>query len=35
MALFRWQPFQEIDSLQRQMNRMFDNLMTTDCVQNP
>jgi HSP20 family protein len=30
MALVRWQPFQEIDSLQRQMNRLFDNLMTTD-----
>lgn len=30
MALVRWQPFQEIDTLQRQMNRLFDNLITTD-----
>ncbi|MBR8833731.1 MAG: Hsp20/alpha crystallin family protein [Stigonema ocellatum SAG 48.90 = DSM 106950] len=30
MALVRWQPLQEIDSLQRQMNRLFDNFMTTD-----
>jgi HSP20 family protein len=30
MALVRWQPFQEIDTLQRQMNRLFDNLTTTD-----
>ncbi|MGC8713432.1 MAG: Hsp20/alpha crystallin family protein [Leptodesmis sp.] len=27
MALVRWQPFQEIDMLQRQMNRLFDELM--------
>jgi HSP20 family protein len=27
MALVRWQPFQEIDTLQRQMNRLFDELM--------
>ena len=26
MALIRWQPFPEIDSLQREMNRMFDSL---------
>jgi HSP20 family protein len=30
MPLVRWQPFQEIDTLQRQMNRLFDNLTTTD-----
>jgi HSP20 family protein len=27
MTLVRWQPFQEIDTLQRQMNRLFDELM--------
>jgi HSP20 family protein len=27
MALVRWQPFQEMDTLQRQMNRLFDELM--------
>lgn len=26
MQLLRWQPFQEIDSLQREMNRLFDSL---------
>ncbi|MBD2480482.1 Hsp20/alpha crystallin family protein [Planktothrix sp. FACHB-1365] len=26
MPLVRWQPFQEIDSLQREMNRLFDSL---------
>lgn len=26
MALIRWQPFPEIDSLQREMNRIFDSL---------
>lgn len=30
MALIRWQPFPEIDSLQQQMNHLFDNLLTTD-----
>lgn len=30
MALARWQPFQEIESLQRDMNRLFDRLVTTD-----
>ncbi|MGB7443534.1 MAG: Hsp20/alpha crystallin family protein [Coleofasciculaceae cyanobacterium] len=30
MALVRWEPFREIDTLQRQMNRLFDNLVTTD-----
>lgn len=29
MALIRWEPFREIDSLQREMNRLFDNLTTT------
>ncbi len=24
MTLIRWQPFREIDSLQREMNRLFD-----------
>jgi len=27
MALVRWQPFQEMATLQRQMNRLFDELM--------
>jgi HSP20 family protein len=26
MALIRWEPFREIDTLQRQMNRLFDSL---------
>lgn len=26
MALIRWEPFREIDSLQREMNRLFDTL---------
>lgn len=29
MALIRWEPFREVDSLQRQMNRLFDNLSHT------
>ncbi|PMB00687.1 molecular chaperone [Fischerella thermalis CCMEE 5268] len=29
MALVRWEPFREIDMLQRQMNRLFDELMPT------
>lgn len=29
MTLVRWQPFREIESLQRQMNRMFDSMTTT------
>lgn len=28
MALIRWQPFQEIDTLQREMNRLFDDMLT-------
>lgn len=30
MTLIRWEPFREIDTLQRQMNRLFDNLVSTD-----
>lgn len=30
MALIRWEPFREIDSLQREMNRLFDSLATSD-----
>jgi HSP20 family protein len=26
MALIRWEPFREVDSLQREMNRLFDSL---------
>ena len=29
MALVRWQPFREIESLQRQMNHMFDSMIPT------
>ncbi|MBW4515573.1 MAG: Hsp20/alpha crystallin family protein [Timaviella obliquedivisa GSE-PSE-MK23-08B] len=29
MALIRWQPFQEMDYLQRDMNRLFDRLAST------
>lgn len=29
MALIRWEPFPEVDTLQRQMNRLFDNLIQT------
>ncbi len=29
MALVRWQPFREVESLQRQMNRLFDDLVPT------
>jgi HSP20 family protein len=34
MALTRWEPFREVDTLQRQMNRLFDSLMTTDGGEN-
>lgn len=27
MALIRWQPFQEMDALQREMNRLFDDFL--------
>lgn len=30
MALIRWQPFREINTLQQQMNHLFDNLTSTD-----
>ncbi len=30
MALVRWEPFREIDSLQREMNRLFDRLATPE-----
>ena len=30
MALVRWQPLQEIENLQRDVNRLFDRLVTTD-----
>lgn len=26
MALIRWQPFRELESLQQEMNRLFDSL---------
>ncbi len=29
MALIRWEPFREIDSLQREMNRLFESLSPT------
>ena len=30
MSLIRWQPFSEIDSIQKEMNRMFDSLAPRD-----
>lgn len=30
MALIRWQPFHEMDALQRDMNRMFEALASSD-----
>jgi HSP20 family protein len=30
MALIRWEPFREIDSLQREMNRLFDSLTPSE-----
>lgn len=27
MALIRWEPFREVESLQREMNSLFDTLM--------
>ncbi|HEY9830822.1 MAG TPA: Hsp20/alpha crystallin family protein [Stenomitos sp.] len=33
MALIRWEPFREIDSLQREMNRLFDSLSPTPTTQ--
>ncbi len=29
MALVRWQPYREVSSWQREMNRLFDSMMTT------
>lgn len=34
MALIRWQPFQEVDSLQRDMNRLFDRFITNNNEEN-
>lgn len=34
MSLVRWQPFQEIETLQRDMNRLFDRLMPTNGDRN-
>jgi HSP20 family protein len=34
MALIRWQPFQEIEYLQRDMNRLFERLATTNGEDN-
>lgn len=34
MALIRLEPFREIDTLQRQMNSLFDSLMTTTGAEN-
>lgn len=30
MALVRWEPFREVESLQRQMNRLFDSLISPE-----
>lgn len=30
MALIRWEPFREVNTLQREMNRMFDSLVTAN-----
>ncbi len=30
MALIRWEPFREVESLQKEMNRLFDLLVPTD-----
>jgi HSP20 family protein len=34
MAVIRWQPLQEIDSLQREMNRLFDDMLAPMSRQN-
>jgi len=34
MALIRWEPFREVDTLQRQMNRLFDSLITNSGNEN-
>ncbi|MFM7906054.1 MAG: Hsp20/alpha crystallin family protein [Microcystis sp.] len=30
MALIRWEPFREVESLQKEMNRLFDRIVPTD-----
>ncbi|MBP0041119.1 MAG: Hsp20/alpha crystallin family protein [Roseofilum sp. SBFL] len=35
MPLVRWEPFREIDTLQRQMNRLFDDLVPKEVPSNP
>lgn len=34
MALIRWEPFREVDNLQREMNRMFDSLSAANRGEN-
>ncbi|MEB3355916.1 MAG: Hsp20/alpha crystallin family protein [Synechococcales bacterium] len=34
MAIVRWEPFREIDTLQRQMNRLFDEIVTPTTWRN-
>ncbi|MBP0027681.1 Hsp20/alpha crystallin family protein [Roseofilum reptotaenium CS-1145] len=34
MPLVRWEPFREIDTLQRQMNRLFDDLVPKEVLSN-
>ena len=34
MALIRWEPFREVDNLQREMNRMFDSLSSANRGEN-
>ena len=34
MSLIRWQPFREIDELQREMNRFFDVLIPKESIDN-
>jgi HSP20 family protein len=34
MALIRWQPFREVDELQREMNRFFDVLIPRESIAN-
>lgn len=34
MPLVRWEPFREIDTLQRQMNRLFDDLVPKEILSN-
>ncbi|MCU0525187.1 MAG: Hsp20/alpha crystallin family protein [Elainella sp. Prado103] len=35
MALMRWQPFHEIDALQREMNRLFDDVLAPSTRREP